>query len=310
VLFLSLAAGLVLLFAGGELLVRGAVRLARAGGVSPLVIGITVVGFGTSTPELVASLEAALAGLPEIAVGNIVGSNIANILLILGLAALVMPIACTPRTMRRDGALVVATALLLLVAGLFGDIARLVGLAFLLGLAAYVWFLLRHGRVPAEALPDGEEAPPAAGTVVGAGLSTVAGIAMVIAGGWLLVEGAVGLARLLGVSEGVVGLTVVAVGTSLPELATTLAAALRRAPDIALGNVLGSNVYNVLGIAGMTATVTPLPVPAAMVAFDLPLMAALSVLLVALGLWRQVLGRLTGLLFLAGYGTYVALLYG
>jgi cation:H+ antiporter len=310
VLFVTLAAGLVLLFAGGELLVRGAVRLARALGVPPLVIGITVVGFGTSTPELVASLEAALAGLPGLAVGNIVGSNIANILLILGLAALVTPIACTPQTMRRDGALGVAAALLLVLAGLFGEIARPAGMAFLLGLAAYVWYLLRHGRVPAEALPDGAEALPETGTVMGAGLSALAGIAMVIAGGWLLVEGAVGLARLLGVSDGVVGLTVVAVGTSLPELATTLMAALRRAPDIALGNVLGSNVYNVLGIAGMTATVVPLPIPAAMATFDLPLMAALSILLAALGLWLRVLGRLTGVLFLAGYGTYVALLYG
>ena len=306
----ALLAGFVLLIAGGELLVRGGVRLARIAGVSPLVIGITIVGFGTSTPELVASLQAALAGVPDLALGNIVGSNIANILLILGIATFLSPITVSPETVRRDGALVVATAVLLLLAGMLGVLGRLTGIVFVTGLMAYMWFLLRHGRVPAEALPDGIDPGKGPGELAISGLLTLIGIALVIAGGRLLVDAAVALARLLEVSEAVIGLTVVAVGTSLPEMATTLMAAARKAPDIALGNVLGSNIYNVLGIGGITATVTPLPVPAHMLRVDMPMMVAVSILLVVLALRLKTLGRRTGVLFLGGYGVYVALLFG
>jgi len=309
-LYLTLTAGFVLLILGGELLVRGGVRLARIAGVPPLIIGITIVGFGTSMPELVAALQAALAGAPGLAVGNIVGSNIANILLILGVAAVLTPITVSPETVRRDGTLVVATAVLLLAASLFGVLGRPVGIAFIAGLGAYMWFLLRHGRVPDEALPDGIEVRKGPREIALSGLITAIGIAVVIAGGRLLVDGAVELARLLDVSEAVIGLTVVAVGTSLPELATTLMAVLRKAPDIALGNVLGSNVYNILGIGGITATVTPLPVSGHMLHVDMPLMVAISILLVALALRLGTLGRTTGVLFLAGYGAYVALLFG
>jgi len=309
-LFFTLAAGFVLLIAGGELLVRGGVRLARIAGVPPLIIGITIVGFGTSMPELVAALQAALSGAPDLAVGNIVGSNIANILLILGVAAVLTPITVSPETVRRDGTLVVATSVLLLAAGLFGVLGRPAGIVFIVLLCAYMWFLLRHGRVPDDVLPDGIEVRKGPGELAISGIITAVGIAVVIAGGRLLVEGAVELARLLDVSETVIGLTVVSVGTSLPELATTLMAVLRKAPDIALGNVLGSNVYNILGIGGITATVTPLPVSAHMLRVDMPLMVAISILLVVLALRLGTLGRKTGLLFLAGYGVYVGLLFG
>lgn len=309
-LFFTLITGFVLLIAGGELLVRGGVRLARIIGVPPLVIGITIVGFGTSTPELVAAIEAALAGVPQLATGNIVGSNIANLLFILGIAALLSPISVTRETVRRDGALLVVTAALLLVAGLVGGLTRPVGIAFIVALIAYMWFLLRHGRVPEEILPDSVATPKGPWELATSGVLTLIGIALVITGGKLLVDGAIQLARLLDVSEQVIGLTVVAVGTSLPELATTLMAALRKSPDIALGNVLGSNVYNVLGIGGITATVRPLPISAHMLRFDLPFMVALSILVVALALRYEKLGRLTGVLFLAGYAAYVASLFG
>lgn len=309
-LFFTLITGFVLLIAGGELLVRGGVRLARVLGVPPLVIGITIVGFGTSTPELVAAIEAVLAGVPQLAIGNIVGSNIANILFILGIAAVLSPISVTPETVRRDGALLVATAVLLLIAGLMGGLSRLVGIAFIVALIAYMWFLLYRGRVPEEILPDSVQTPKGPWELGTSGVLTLIGIALVITGGKLLVDGAVELARLLDVSEQVIGLTVVAVGTSLPELATTLMAALRKSPDIALGNVLGSNVYNVLGIGGITALVKPLPISAQMLRFDLPFVVALSILVVALGLRYERLGRLTGVLFLVSYAVYVALLFG
>jgi len=309
-LFFTLITGFVLLIAGGELLVRGGVRLARIIGVPPLIIGITIVGFGTSTPELVAAIEAALAGVPQLAIGNIVGSNIANLLLILGIAALLSPISVTPETVWRDGALLVGTAVLLLVAGFMGGLTRPVGIAFIVALAAYMYFLLRHGRVPEEMLPDSVESRRAPWELATSGVLTLIGIALVITGGKLLVDGAIQLARLLDVSEQVIGLTVVAVGTSLPELATTLMAALRKSPDIALGNVLGSNVYNVLGIGGITATVRPLPISEQMLRFDLPFMVALSILLVVLALRYERLGRTMGMLFLAGYVVYVASLFG
>jgi cation:H+ antiporter len=308
-LFLILVAGFAFLIGGGELLVRGGVRPAHDAGVSPLVIGITIVGFGTSTPELVASVQAAFAGVPDLAVGNIVGSNISNILLILGIAALLRPIPVAPAIMRRDGVLVVATAVLLMAAGFTGTIGRLTGLAFVAGLVAYMWLLLRQPRVPGEVRLDGGNQRAGGAKTSSAIIMTVAGIVLVVAGGHLLVKGAVALAQLLNVADAVIGLTIVAVGTSLPELATTLMAVWRKAPDIALGNVLGSSVYNVLGIGGITAVITPLPVADHFLRVDMPVMVAVSIALVVLALKLETLGRLSGLVFLAGYGAYVALLF-
>lgn len=323
---LLLLAGLVLLALGGEMLVRGAVRVAERFGVSPLVIGLTLVGFGTSTPELAASLQASLAGSPGIAVGNIVGSNIANTLLILGVAALIAPIAVTSRALGRDGAVCLAATLALPAAGLMGGLDHLAGIVFLVALLAYVALALHqerqgsaeHGAVfdKAEAfraahpgsLGPPPPAPPAGGLLLPLALA-FGGLALVVLGGRLLVDGAVTLARALEIPEAVIGLTIVAIGTSMPEIVTSIIAALRRQPEIAFGNVIGSNIYNVLGIGGVTAVVAPTPVPAEIMARDAWVMVAASVLLlvVARTWWR--IGRPEGTVLLALYLGYLAWLW-
>ncbi len=322
---LLIVGGLVLLVVGGELFVRGAVQIAERMGISPLLIGLTLVGFGTSTPELVTSVKASLADSPGIAVGNIVGSNIANILVILGLAALITPIAVGRGALRRDGTIVAAVALAFTGVSLFGTLDRAVGTLFLLGLVAYVAYAWREERrgepdhaaafekaqAFEEVHPSGLHATNA--SAPGAGWKGVAisvgfafgGLAVVVLGGGLLVDGAVGLARGLGVSETVIGLTIVAIGTSLPELVTSVIAALRRHADVALGNVLGSNIYNILGIGGATALIAPTPIPAAIVAYDgwVMLGVSLLLLLVARTGWR--IGRREGAGLLALYALYV-----
>ena len=310
-LYLELVAGLVLLLAGGELLVRGASATAVRMGVSPLIVGITLVGFGTSTPELVASLEAAFLGAPGIAIGNVVGSNTANILLILGLCALIAPIACDRATMRRDGGMMLLAAVACVVAALTGHIGRVQGTLFVLVLAGYIaWCLrqeLRGGGDRAEAAEAAVQPwPRHTGLAL---LMAVAGIGLTILGAHWLVDGSIVLAGRLGVSDAVIGLTVVAVGTSLPELAAGLMAALKRQSGIVLGNVVGSNIYNVLGILGVTALVHPLDVPALIVDRDVWVMLAVTVAMLVLGLHFRRIGRLAGALFLCAYGAYTALLY-
>lgn len=313
---LPLLAGLALLALGGEFLVRGAVRVAARLGVSPLLVGLTLVGFGTSTPELVTSVQASLSGSPGIAVGNVVGSNIANVLVILGIAALVAPVAVTSRALSRDGVVGVAASVALLGVGLFWALDRAVGAAFLLALAGYLWFAWRqesaaeaatnHGAAwdRAEARPHHARPAPPAGLAVPL-LTAFAGLVAVVVGGRLLVGAAVELARLWQVSEAVIGLTVVAVGTSLPELVTSLVAAARRQGEVALGNVLGSNIYNVFGIAGATALIAPTAIPPEMVRFDLWAMLAVSLLLLAVARTGWRVGRREGVLLLAIYAAYV-----
>nr|MCU0945887.1 calcium/sodium antiporter [Rubritepida sp.] len=306
-------------------LVRGAVQIAERFGVSPLLIGLTLVGFGTSTPELVASVQAALAGSPGIAVGNIVGSNIANILLILGLAALVNPIAVSSAALARDGGLGAATAMLVVVIGLVWMLDRLVGVIFLAALAGYLVFAYRQERAqPADHTAAFDKAAafegvhpsgvhgalasaPGAGALglAASGALLLGGLVLVVLGGGFLVDGAIGLARGLGVSEAVIGLTIVAVGTSMPELVTSLVAAFRRQSEVALGNVLGSNIYNVLGIGGVTALIAPTPVPAEIAHYDAFVMLLVSVLLlfIARSGWR--IGRREGGLLLGGYAVYL-----
>ncbi|MCB4822729.1 calcium/sodium antiporter [Roseicella sp. GB24] len=312
--------GLVLLALGGELLVRGAVRVAERLGVSPLLIGLTLLGFGTSTPELVTSLQASLAGSPGIAVGNIVGSNIANILLILGLAAMVAPVAVASRALARDGVIGLLAALALTGAGFAAQLGRPVGGAFLLGLLLYLLLSWRqerqegasHGAAYAKseafegAHPHGLRGavPQAAGLALPLSLA-LGGLVLVVLGGRLLVDGAVALARVLAIPEAVIGLTIVAIGTSMPELVTSLVAAFRRQGEVAFGNLLGSNIYNVLGIGGATALIAPTPVPAEILALDIWVMlgASLLLLLVARTGWR--VGRREGVLLFAGYLGYL-----
>ncbi|WP_420391823.1 calcium/sodium antiporter [Acuticoccus sp.] len=304
---LELVVGLVLLLAGGDALVRGAVALATRLSVPPLVIGLTLVGFGTSTPELVASLAAALRDAPGVAVGNIVGSNIANILLILGVGALILPLAVPRGTLRRDGAVLIGATLVMTAIVLTGSLARWAGAVLVLSLAAYTAFAFRSGLREGASGDEVVTWPRSAGT----GLAlAVGGIAGVVVGADLLVDAAIQFAAIAGVSEAVIGLTVVAVGTSLPELATAVVAALRRQADVALGNVIGSNIFNILGIAGVTALVVPIDVPPEIARFDVWVMLVAALALVALAAASRGIGRLVGAALLTAYVVYIAVLVG
>lgn len=297
-------AGLVGLAVGGELLVRGAVGIARKLGVSTLFTGLVIVGFATSMPEMVASVQAALSGSPQIAWGNIVGSNLANTLLILGTSALVAPIVLVG-TGRRDAVTALGLTALLWALALSGLGARWIGFVFLGGIFAYIVWRYRH---PGSSPPDGEGdgAPVRAWLAV---LLFVAGLGVLVAGGNALVFGAIKLATILNVPETVIGLTVVAVGTSLPELAASIAAALRGKSGLALGNVVGSNIYNILLIGGATMTIAPFPLPADLAGVQMALLTASAVLLLAL-LWRaRRIGRLVGALLVAAFAGNVVLVF-
>lgn len=304
----SLALGFLLLVLGGEGLVRGAVALAGRLGVSPLLIGLTVVGFGTSTPELVTSLQAAFAGAPGIAIGNVVGSNIANALLILGVAALLSPLVVAREAFVRDGvALVLATSVAAL-AILGGFLGRPIGAALLSGLVLYIVVAYRVERkrtAEQRSVPDDDDAEPR-GSLLRDLAWTFGGITLTIIGARYLVSSAISLAEDMGVSESLIGLTIVAVGTSLPELVTSVVAAIRRQGDVAFGNVVGSNLYNLLGILGVTALVRPIAVPIDFTGADVAILLASTAALVwvAATSWR--ITRLEGFVLLAGYAGYIA----
>ncbi|QBX37447.1 calcium/sodium antiporter [Brevundimonas sp. S30B] len=314
---LFLLLGLVLLIAGGDLLVRGAVRIAERLRLSPMLIGLTVVGMGTSTPELAASLQASLAGSPGIALGNIVGSNFANALLILGTAALIAPIAVNARTLWRDGGVGVVAALALLGAGATVGLSREAGLGFLILMVGYVYYAYRQESVGAahsaayDRAAAMEEVDPAliprdqpAGRLSAALLLFTVGLALIVGGGSLLVNAAIAIAQKLGVSDTVIGLTIVAVGTSLPELVTSAVAAWRRQGDIALGNVLGSNIYNILFIGGLTGAIAPTTIPASIMAFDLWALVAVSLVVLLFAFSGGRLSRREGLVLVAAYIVY------
>ena len=303
---LLIGAGLALLFVGGEALVRGAVALAARLGLSPVVIGLTVVGFGTSMPELVVSLNAALGGTPDIALGNVVGSNTANILLIAGIAALVWPIRTAGLHLGRDLVAMLAAALMLVPLFALGSLSRWTGAILLAALAGYLVMTFRASR----AAPDaGAEAAPTPLPLPLTLAYLAGGLLMLVFGARWLVDGAVAVARDLGVSEAFIGLTIVAIGTSLPELATSMIAALRRQSAIAVGNVVGSNIFHVLGILGATALIAPIPVAPRFLTLDLPVMLAATLLLIAL-LRAPAIGRLAASALLAGYAAYVVLALG
>jgi len=299
--YLYIVIGLVGLFFGGEALVRGSVSIARRMSISPLIIGLTVVGFGTSTPELLVSVQAALRGVPDIAVGNIIGSNIANILLIVGLTSLVWPIRMAFATVRNDIVFMIGSALLLVPLFAVGEIGRVAGLLLVTALSVYLaWTFLTSRQDTTE-----DETPTIQSSVIIPVLWVAFGFAALLFGARFLVDGAVSVARGFGVSEAFIGLTIVAVGTSLPELATSLIAAFRRQSDIAIGNVIGSNIFNVLGILGVTSLIAPISVSVRFLTFDLPVMIGVSCVLVGLLLLRPQIGRGTGGLMLLGYTIYV-----
>ena len=304
-IYLQLAAGLALLIVGGDLLVRGAVDIARHLGVSPLLIGLTLVGFGTSTPELVASIQAALAGSPGIAVGNVVGSNICNILLIIGLAALLQPLATPKAAFLRDGGVMLLAAIICTGLVLGGHLGRPAGAVLLAMLVAYVYYSYRSER-QAPGAPQSREAAGLSWFV--ALLAFVGGLALTIYGARLLVFAAIDLARATGISDTIVGLTVVAIGTSLPELVTSVMAGIRRQPAVAFGNILGSSIYNVLGILGVTALVQPLDIPAEIAALDIWVMLGATVMLLLFAVSKWFVSRWEGAVFLAAYAVYLGYL--
>ena len=299
-IYLLLALGFLLLVAGGEALVRGAVSIAERLGVSPLLIGLTLVGFGTSTPELVTSLQAAYAGLPGIAVGNIVGSNTANILLILGVAVVIAPIPVARASFARDGVALGAAAVLCTAVVLYGTLDRWLGLLLLAALAVYLVVAYLTDRTSEQSTEATSKSPIWLGLLLAVG-----GITLTIIGARVAVNAAVEIATLWGMSETVVGLTIVAVGTSLPELVTSVMAALRREQAIAFGNVVGSNIYNVLGILGVTAAVRPIAVPAEIAQVDIWVMCAATGAVIASVVWRERIGRLFGVAALGSYALYI-----
>ncbi|MGJ8616750.1 MAG: calcium/sodium antiporter [Sulfitobacter sp.] len=303
--FLYIIGGLMGLILGGELLVRGAVALAHRWGISPLVIGLTIVGFGTSMPEMVTSVLAAWIGAPGIAVGNVVGSNIANILLILGVAALMAPIRVAAHTFRRDGAALIAATALCLVIVVIGQIGVLGGVVFLVGLIAYLTIALRSEQ------PENGDVGELIAPQPQIWLSIVwlfGGLLLTLIAAKFLVQGAVAVAQNLGMSETVIGLTIVAVGTSMPELVTSVIAARKGQSDVALGNVIGSNIFNIMGILGVTAMIQPLTIPAQIFEFDIWIMiaATLALLVFAMSGWR--INRREGAILLGGYATYLVVL--
>jgi cation:H+ antiporter len=310
---LRFLAGLAGLAAGGELLVRGAAALAARAGISPLVIGLTVVSFGTSAPELVVSVVAAGGGRPEIAVGNVVGSNIFNVLVVLGLCALLRPLAVAQQLIERDVPLMVAASVIFWLFGLDGRLSRLEGGIFLAGLVAFTWFVVHAARAEAAGVRaeyDRELAPRARISTPRALVVTAAGLALLVVGGRWLVAAATSMAQALGVDDAVIALTVVAVGTSLPEVATSVVATLRGHRDIAVGNAIGSNLFNLLGILGVSALVADggLAIAPGIENFDLPVMVATALACLPLMLLGRRLGRIEGALFLLYYVAYTTYL--
>lgn len=323
-IWLPLVGGLFLLIAGGELLVRGAVHVATGLGVSPLVIGLTLVGFGTSTPELVTSVQAALSDAPGIAYGNIVGSNIANILLILGVAALISPVVVASLALKRDGAVLLTVAVVFSAVAFAMPLGRGVGAVFVAVLMLYVYLAFRQEKVSAPAghgavydknlalqETDAALVPPASpqkSLLVSTSIA-LGGLILVVMGGRFLVDGAVSLARGFGISETVIGLTVVALGTSMPEFVTSVVAGLRKQGDVAFGNIVGSNIYNILGIGGFTALIAPGAVPAEIVSFDNLVMIVVSLTLVAFAWTGLRIGRREAAVLLAGYVAYLSFIW-
>jgi len=302
-----LAGGLILLFIGGESLVRGSVAIAESFGISKLVVGLVIVGFGTSAPELLVSIQAVHSGSPDIAIGNVVGTNIANIMLVLGVAALIVPIDNSDNRIRRDVTVMAAVSAAFVALLMYGDISRLIGAAMLGALTLYlaITYTMERKRKVSAFAHEAEEVEDIPLSVPLASGAAVLGIILLIVGAKLMVDGATGIARGFGVSEAVIGLTVVAVGTSLPELATAIVASLRRHADVVLANVVGSNIFNILAILGITAVISPIPISERFAMTDGPIMLGVAVAAVFLLFAVKKLGRPLGAFMLAAYAAYI-----
>lgn len=310
-------AGLVSLVLGAELLVRGAAKLATAIGISPLVVGLTIVAFGTSAPELVISIQSTMSGQPDVALGNVVGSNIFNVLFILGVSALIVPLVVSQQLIRFDVPLMIGLAGLLLLFSLDGRIGRSDGLLLTLGLIAYTtWAIVLSRREQAgihaeyEAEFGSSESALTGRRILWNCVLLAGGLGLLVLGSRWFVDAATQLARLWGLSELVIGLTFVAAGTSLPEVATSIVAAIRGERDIAVGNVVGSNVFNILAVLGISSLVSPEGVAVSQTAlrFDIPVMIAVAVACLPVFLTGHLIARWEGGLFLAYYCAYTGYL--
>ena len=314
--FLFFVLGGVGLVIGAELLVRGASRLAAAVGITPLVIGLTVVSLGTSAPEIAISIDASLQGHAEMALGNVIGSNIFNILFILGLSALIGPLLVTQRLLWWDVPLMIGFGILMLLLGLDGRIGRLDGLVFCIGLIAYIWWAIQLSRRESRAVQDQDaeaytptEKPTARQIATQLAL-IMGGLAVLVLSADWFVQGAAIIARALGISDLVISLTLVAAGTSLPEVAVSVLASYRGERDIAVGNVIGSSIFNILAVLGISALVISkgIIVPAAALRFDIPIMIAVFVACLPIFMTGHLISRWEGGLFVSYYVAYAAYL--
>jgi cation:H+ antiporter len=306
---LILTVGVVVLAIGADLFVKGSSSVAERFGISQFVIGLVIVGFGTSTPELAVNIGAAMSGNTDIAIGNVVGSNIANVGIILGLAALIAPLAVQLRMIRVELPIMIGVSLLLWGLASKGSLVRAEGLLMLVAFAAFMVFLLKTSKNEPHAVQAefAEENPKRNHGIAWTVGLIVLGLAGLMGGAQLCVGAAVKLAQMWGMPELLIGLTIVAVGTSLPELASSVMAAYRGNADIAIGNVLGSNIYNILFILGVTSIITPLPTTApTLMWLDLPVMVAFAVVLVPMMLMGFKITRWNGAVLLLGYAAYVA----
>jgi cation:H+ antiporter len=307
-----LAAGIFLLVLAGDYLVRGAVGLAELLGISPLIVGLTIVACGTSAPELLVSIDAAIRGSPGIAIGNVVGSNIANVLLVIGIPALIAPVAANEPGLRRNMIAMLLVSLVFMWALHDHLLSRTEGAVLLALLACVTWWQIRTGQAmkskkaakeATETLHEEIGEPPHDPLRIA--LSLFAGIVGLPFGAHLTVEGAVSIAQAFGVSDAVIGLSVVAIGTSLPELATTMMAALRGSSAVAIGNVVGSNLFNIAGIMGVTAAIVPIRVEHRITEIDMWVMLATSLILAILAFARLSAGKAIGVAMLFAFAAYL-----
>lgn len=303
---ISIVTGILLLYIGAESLVRGSSRLAGHFGIPPLIIGLTIVAFGTSAPELTVSISAALKGASDVAVGNVIGSNIFNIAVILGITALIRPPSVHLDLIRREIPFMIFVSMVGFGLVSFGYIPRIAGIILFLGLCAYTVFSIRA----AKRQPDGQQ--PDLSTerspVWICGVLIVVGLGVLVLGSNLFVAGSVAMARDFGISEAIIGLTIVAAGTSLPELATSLVAAIKKESDVAIGNIVGSNIFNILCILGLTASIQPIEVGGIGIR-DAAFMLGLSILLLPFAFSKRSISRAEGCVFLSIYGIYLYLLW-
>lgn len=306
--------GLAGLYYGAEWLVTGAARFAHALHIKPVVIGLTIVAFGTSMPELVTSVIAGIKHFNDIAIGNVVGSNIANIALILGLSAIVRPLKINMSLLTRDMPVMIGCSCFLYFISNDGVLSRWEGVALFTGIVTYTFYVyiaaMRDSKAAASEYSEVEEIIGAANDGIMKDVALIiVGLVALVAGAHFLVHAAVYIAKVMGISELVIGLTVIAVGTSLPELATSMVASIRKQADISVGNIVGSNIFNILCVLGVAAMIQPIRVNPLTLRLDMPVMLFFSIILVPIITWKFVISRLQGMFLLSGYGVYIYWLF-